>query len=37
MIKSLIVALKPRLSRTGSLLRPTSFNKEKFCMFRVPT
>src|SRR6266545_5024701 len=28
MIKSLIVALKPRLSRTGSLLRPTSLQRE---------
>jgi hypothetical protein len=35
--RSLIVALIPRLSITGSFERPTSLSSEKFCMLRAPT
>ena len=33
---SLIVALMPRFSITGTSTRPTSFSRSKFCMLRVP-
>ena len=35
--RSLMVALMPRLSITGSFERPTSLRSEKFCMLRAPT
>ena len=34
---SSIVALMPRLSRTGLAAEPTACSSAKFCMFRVPT
>ena len=36
MSRSLTVALIPRFSRTGVRVRPTSFRRSKFCMFRAP-
>ena len=33
---SSIVALKPRFSKIGTLVFPTSFNKSKFCILRAP-
>ena len=36
MSRSLTVALMPRLSRIGFLVRPHSLSRSKFCMLRAP-